>query len=97
MLSVLWCPLSLLNATRYVLCLDNVASTALSLHTPKAYKDSEASRFVQVRLRNANCMPPCTAQNTYIFISNIVGAFFRGSIACIAPNLGLEFRLRDVL
>ncbi|CDJ64118.1 hypothetical protein, conserved [Eimeria necatrix] len=38
----------LLNATRYVLCLDNVASTALSLHTPKAYKDPEASRFMQM-------------------------------------------------
>ncbi|CDJ49969.1 Nicalin-1, related [Eimeria brunetti] len=37
----------LLNATRYVLCLDNVASASLSLHTPKAYKDPEASRFLQ--------------------------------------------------
>lgn len=37
----------LLNATRYVLCLDNLASSSLSLHTPKAYKDPEASRFLQ--------------------------------------------------
>lgn len=42
----------LLNATRYVLCLDNVASSSLSLHTPKIYKDPEAARFLQT-LENA--------------------------------------------
>lgn len=37
----------LLNATRYVLCLDNVASTSLILHTPKIYKDPEAARLLR--------------------------------------------------
>lgn len=37
----------LLNATRYVLCLDNLASASLTLHTPKAYKDPEAARFLR--------------------------------------------------
>ncbi|KAL8274714.1 hypothetical protein Esti_001429 [Eimeria stiedai] len=38
----------LLNATRYVLCLDDVASTSLALHTPKAYKNLETARLLQL-------------------------------------------------
>ncbi|XP_026189737.1 uncharacterized protein LOC34618914 [Cyclospora cayetanensis] len=37
---------SLLNAISYALCLDNLAAHALTLHTPKAYKDPEAVRFL---------------------------------------------------
>lgn len=44
------CVFRLLNATRYVLCLDNVASTSLTLHTPKIYKDPEAARFLRVTI-----------------------------------------------
>ncbi|KAL8447025.1 hypothetical protein Emag_004497 [Eimeria magna] len=38
----------LLNAIRYVLCLDDVASTSLALHTPKAYKNLETGRLLQL-------------------------------------------------
>ncbi|KAL8425104.1 hypothetical protein Efla_001493 [Eimeria flavescens] len=42
----------LLNATRYVLCLDDLASSSLSLHTPKSYKDPEVARLL-VSIENA--------------------------------------------
>lgn len=37
----------ILNAVKYVLCLDDLTSTSLTLHTPKNYKDAEAARFLR--------------------------------------------------